>query len=150
MKKINLQSKTKAEQGRAEKYWFENEHIGLKNTLFYRVYIPLLEFNSGLDYEPQPVKTKIVMEWLDLRLSDPNNLDGLTLSSSADDQTEVSIYLGNAHNPCDINKMIWKRTVGNAYNIQCELWIDFEFEGVAKNETFKFETTIIFDLKTIE
>ncbi|AHM60032.1 hypothetical protein D770_08855 [Flammeovirgaceae bacterium 311] len=145
MEKIGLQAKTKAEPGVAEKYWFENEHIGLRRTLFHRVHIPLSEFSSGLDYEPQPVKIEIVMEWLDLNLPDPDNLDGLNLKSSPEDQTEVSLYLGMAHNPCDIIKMNWKRTAEHIYNIHCELFIDFEFEGVAENEIFKFETVVRLD-----
>ena len=108
--RINPQTKTKAEPGIAEKYCIENEQNRLRNTLFHRVYIPLSEFLYGLDYEHQPVKTKIVMEWLGLKLSDPNNLDGLNFSSSPTDQTEVSLFLGNAHNPDDMHKMVWKRT----------------------------------------
>ncbi len=71
MDTIDLQTITQAEKGKAEKYWFENEHIGLNRTLFHRVYIPLSPFNSGLDDDAQPVKTAIVMEWLNLNLSFP-------------------------------------------------------------------------------
>ena len=145
MEKINLQSKTNALNGTAEKYWFENKHIGLKRTLFHRVYIPLKPFNSGLDYESQPVETKIEMEWMNLNLADPNNLDNLSLTSTPEDETEVSIYLGSAHNPCDILKMNWNKTVDNSYKVRCELLVDFEYERVASNETFTFETTVEFN-----
>ncbi len=150
MDKINLQSLTKAEKGIVEKYWFENEHIGLKRTLFHRVYIPLTPFNSRLDYEEQPVETAIVMEWLDLKLKNPDDLDNLQLKSSLEDETEVSIYLGNAHNPCDIVRMNWRKTSENNYLVNAELMIDFEYEGVAKNESFNFETVVEFDTKTKE
>ena len=49
MDKIQLQNKTKALDGTIEAYWFENENIGLKNTLFHRLTIPLVAFDSGLD-----------------------------------------------------------------------------------------------------
>ena len=150
METINLQLKTEAEKGTAEKYWFENEFVGIQRTLFHRVYIPLKPFNSGLDYEEQPLETMIVMEWLNLNLPDPDNLDNLSLKSTPEDGIEVSIYLGCAHNPCNNIAMSWKRISTNSYAVAGELLIDFEFERVAKNEFFKFETTIEFDTKTIE
>ncbi len=150
METINLQLKTEAEKGTTEKYWFENEFVGLKRTLFHRVYIPLKPFNSGLDYEEQPLETMIVMEWLNLNLPDPDDLDNLSLKSTPEDGIEVSIYLGCAHNPCDIIELHWKKISNNTYAVVGELLIDFEFERVAKNEFFKFETTIVFDTKTIE
>jgi len=62
----------------------------------------------------------------------------------------VSIYLGSAHNPCDIDKMNWKRIGGNRYLVNCHLRVDFEFEGVAQNEAFNFETEIILDTNAKE
>jgi hypothetical protein len=147
---INLQLKTEAEKGSAEKYWFENQLTGLKRTLFHRVYIPLKPFDSGLDYEEQPVKTTIIMEWLNLNLPDPNDLDNLFLKSTQEDEMEVSIYIGGAHNPCNIIEMTWKRMSTSSYTVVGELAVDFEYEGVAKNELFKFQTTIELDTTTKE
>lgn len=62
MKNIQLQSKTKALRGRVEAYWFENENVDLDNTLFHRLSIPLAAFDSGLDYDEQPVETEIVLD----------------------------------------------------------------------------------------
>lgn len=148
MNKINLQSITKAEKGTAEKYWFENEHIGLKRTLFHRVYIPLTPFNSGLEYEEQPVETTIVIEWLNLKLKNPDDLHNLHLKNAPEDETEVSVYIGDVHNPCDILSMHWAKTSGNEYRVYAELMIDFEYEGVAQNEYFNFETTVELNTKT--
>ncbi|MGB0177068.1 MAG: hypothetical protein ACPF9D_07875 [Owenweeksia sp.] len=150
MNTINLQSKTQAERGTVEKYWFENENIGLKRTLFHRVYIPLKPFNSGLDHDAQPVETEIVIEWLNLQLPDPDDLDNLDLSKIKDDQTEVSLYLGGAHNPCEILKMNWAKTADHSYLVSCELLIDLEYEGVAKNESFRFETILELDPRVKE
>lgn len=142
MTKINLQQKTKAQKGDIEMYWFENANTGLKRTLFHRIEIPLKPFDSGLTYEPQPVETEIVMEWLKLNLNDPTNLDGLHLKSNSKEEAEVSVYVGNAHNPCSIKNISFKKIDNDLYQVQCHLFIDFEHEGVAKNEDFSFVTQL--------
>jgi hypothetical protein len=144
MDKINLQNKAKAKKGTAEMYWFENEFTGLKKTLFHRITIPLTPFNSGLEYESQPVKTAIFFEWLVLNLSDPTDLDGLTILSQKNEKLETSVYIGGAHNWCDVVKLNINRKKGDTYAIEGELMIDFEHEGVAQNEVFNFQTTIKF------
>jgi hypothetical protein len=144
MEKINLQKKAKAKKGAAEMYWFENEFVGLKKTLFHRITIPLTPFNSGLEYESQPVKTKIIFDWLVLDLADPNDLNDLEISSQKYEQLEASVYIGGAHNICDVNRLNIKRKKGNTYFIEGELLIVFEHEGVAENELFTFQTTFKF------
>ncbi len=142
MNVISLQNKTSAEKGKVEIFWFENKNIGLKKTLFHRITIPLRPFGSGLESETKPVKTKIVADWLELNLKDPLDLDKLILRSSIEDDRDISIYLGGKHNPCDINKMAINKISDNLYEVKGELAIDFEFEKVAKNETFKFKTEV--------
>jgi hypothetical protein len=142
MDKINLQNKAKAKRGTAEMYWFENDFVGLKKTLFHRITIPLTTFDSGLEYESQPVKTKIVFEWLVLDIPDPTDLDGLTISSKTYEKLEASVYIGGAHNICDVNRLNIKRKKGDTYEIEGDLLIVFEHEGVAENEIFTFKTTI--------
>jgi hypothetical protein len=144
MSKINLQNKAKAKKGHAEIFWFENEFTGLKKTLFHRITVPLTPFNSGLEYESQPVKTAIFIEWLVLNLADPNDLDGLEISSQKYEKMEASVYIGGAHNICDVNRLNIKRKKDNTYFIEGEILIVFEHEGVAENEVFTFQTTIKF------
>jgi hypothetical protein len=144
MDKINLQNKAKAKHGTAEMYWFENDFVGLKKTLFHRITIPLTPFNSGLEYESQPVKTKITFEWLVLNLANPNDLNDLEISSQKYEQLEASVYIGGAHNICDVNRLNIKRKKDNTYFIEGELLIVFEHEGVAENELFTFQTTFKF------
>jgi hypothetical protein len=144
MDKINLQNKAKAKKGTAEMYWFENEFVGLKKTLFHRIIIPLTSFDSGLEYERQPVKTKIFIEWLVLDLADPTDLDGLEISNEKYEKMEASVYIGSAHNPCDVNKLTINRKKENTYIVEGELLIDFEYEGVAEKEMFTFKTNIEF------
>jgi len=145
MNRIDLQSKTFPKVGTIEIYWFENEFIGLKRSLFHRMYIPLEPFNSGLDYEEQPVKTKIVFEWLRLELSEPTLLDGVNFTSTPRDETEVSIYIGNAHNPCDIKKFELRKVGHELYQANCEMIIDFQYEGIGAKEEFVFSTNLKLD-----
>ena len=150
METINLQNKTEAEYGKVEIYWFENENIGLQKTLFHRINIPLKSFNSGLDYESQPLETEIVIEWLNLNLPEPTNLDGLKLTTTPEDETEVSIYVGSAHNPCNIKNLELIKITDNIYEMKCELFVEFEYEGVAENEEFEFVTQLVLKPKIIE
>jgi len=72
----------------------------------------------------------------------PSKLDGINLSSTPDDEIEVSVYVGAAHNPCDIKKLKLKEISNNVYEIECSLFIDFEHEAVASNEIFEFTTQL--------
>ena len=142
MKQIELQKKTAAKAGKIEIYYFENENTGLKKTLFHRIYVPLEPFNTGLAYESQPVETAIVMEWLNLNLKEPTNLDGINLISTPDDNIEVSIYIGSDHNPCDIKRMNIRKVEEHTYEVDGRLLVDFEYEGVAPKEEFSFKTQL--------
>ncbi len=144
MHHINLQKKANAESGTVEMFLFENEFISSEKTLFHRIIVPLTAFNSGLDYEIQPVKTEIYIDWLALNLKNPNDLDGLSITSEKYEKTETSIYIGGAHNWCDVMKLSVKKINANMYCIDCELFINFKNEGVAENENFIFKTTIEF------
>ncbi|MFK7973118.1 MAG: hypothetical protein AB8F95_22295 [Bacteroidia bacterium] len=140
--KINLQNKAIATAGKIEFYYFENENIGLKRTLFHTITVPFKPFDSGLEYEAQPVETELVIEWLNLDLLDPTDLDGVKLSLISEDKTEASIYIGYAHNPCDIKKLSIQKIEGNIFELECRLFVNFEFEGVASGEELYFKTQV--------
>lgn len=142
LNKINLQQKTTCLKGEVQSYWFENDFIGLKKTLFHRITIPLAPFDSGLDYEEQPLQTCILIDWIKLELTNPLELDGLNLNHVNYPETECSIYVGSAHNPCDINKLEIGKLSEDNYQINGELEIDFEHEGVALNESFTFNVIV--------
>jgi hypothetical protein len=145
MKEIQLQEKTKAKRGLIEIYWFENEFIGLEKTLFHRIYVPLEPFDSGLDYEDQPVSTEIVFEWIELKLKDPTKLDGLTMKNTSFEEVEITVYVGTAHNICFLEAMELEEIGKNQFKIDCKLLIDFEGSGVGKNEYFEFSTVLELD-----
>ncbi|MBL7955282.1 MAG: hypothetical protein JNJ91_09595 [Flavobacteriales bacterium] len=137
---IDLQNKARPCPGRIENYWFENEHIGLERTRFHRIVIPFEPFDSGLKWAHQPEATELVIEWINLGLEDPADLNGVVIAMGSTRDVEASIYLGSAHNWTDIKEL---RLIKEAdhYRIQCNAILDFENEGVARNEPFVFETT---------
>lgn len=145
---INLQNKTSAKEGIIEYYWFENENIDLRNTLFHRIVIPLEPFDSGLDYVEQPEKTEIVIEWINLGLADPSLLAGVEITSKATKNVESSVYIGSAHNWIDIESLHLKKIAPNKYEVSAKIMVEFEIEGVGKNEKFQFTTTAIYRGKT--
>ncbi len=140
--KIELQRKTKAKAGKVEAYWFENENIGLKKTLFHRITIPLEPFDSGLDYEEQPLSTEMVLDWYELNLENPAELDGTNLSHESYPEAEGSVYVGCAHNWCDVKDLRFSKTDNGGYEIIGAVIVEFENEGVAQNEPFTFKTTV--------
>ena len=142
---INLQDKTEALPGKIESYSFENPHIGLKRTQFHRVSIPLKSFDSGLDYEEQPVETSIEFDWYELKLLAPQKIDGLNLSAENYPESEASVYVGCAHNWCHVNKLLISPGTNNEFQVSGELFIEFQNEGVAKNEPFSFATTVTYN-----
>jgi hypothetical protein len=138
---IDLQSKAKPVLGYVEHYWFENSNIGLKRTLFHRIVVPFEPFDSGLDYCDQPVATELVVEWINLGLSDPADLDGVVVAMGVTPDVEASIYLGGAHNWTDIQELRFSRE-GRGYCIACKAIVEFEHEGVAQNEPFEFRARV--------
>lgn len=141
---IDLQNKTKPRKGKAEKYWFENKSIGLEMKLYHRIYIPLEEFDSGLEYVDQPEKTEIVIEWLFLNLSNPDDLDRIKITSIEYTKAECSIYLGGVHNPCEVVKFNFSKIRENEYMVDGKLLVDFEESGVGRKEFYKFQTKVLY------
>ena len=137
---INLQAKVRPLPGRIAHYWFENERIGLKKTRFHRIEIPFEPFNSGLSYVPQPESTSLVVEWLELDVPDPGNLAGVRVSAESAPSMEATIYLGAAHNWFHISSLSLSQD-GPIFSISCNGTVDFENEGVAKNEAFSLKAS---------
>lgn len=138
MHMMNLQAKARPLLGRIEHYWFENEHIGLKRTRFHRIEIPFEPFDSGLEYVRQPESTSLMVEWLALDIADPSHLAGVVVSSDSAPDMEASIYLGSAHNWFRISNLALSQD-GAVFSIACQGIVEFENEGVAKNEPFSLQ-----------
>lgn len=139
---IELQRKVHPLEGTIEHYWFENEHIGLARTLFHRIRIPFEPFDSGLDYVSQPERTALVVEWINLGLENPAQLDGVEIMMGHPPDFEASIYLGAAHNWYQIEKLKLIRN-GSRYRVACTGTVQFTREGVAEDEPFALEAVAV-------
>lgn len=139
MIKIDLQRKTKPRVGRIAYHWFENQNISLPLTQFHVIEIPLEPFNSGLEYEEQPVETSLLFEWIKLGIDDPLELDGLEINSQKFPDMEASMYLGAAHNWMNVYSLKISFESNLQFRVNGIVEIDFETEGVAENEIFTFE-----------
>lgn len=138
--KIELQRKTQVEKGVIESYWFENKSTGFPKTLLHRITLFLKAFDSGIDYEDQPVRTEIILEWYNLGLSDPSELHGLNLSHANYPDAEGSVYLGYRHNYCDVIAFNILKNIDGGFDIAGKISIEFENEEVGENEEFTFQT----------
>jgi len=138
MDAINLQAKACPGVATIECYWFENVGIGLPRTLFHRIVVPFAPFDSGISYVSQPESTELVVEWINLGLPDPADLDGVRIATGVTPDVEASIYLGAAHHWVELAELGLIRD-GEGYRISCRATVEFENEGVAANESFEFE-----------
>ncbi len=142
MESINLQEKATAGKGTVEVFWYKNESIGLERTIFHQMKIPITSIDSELEDKSQKIDTVIVVDWLNLHLRDPLELDRLVLKSTLEDDSEISIRVRGANNPCDLKRMAISKKGNNLYEIECVFRMDFEHEKVAANEIFKFTTEV--------
>jgi hypothetical protein len=76
-----------------------------------------------------------VVEWLALDIADPAQLAGVNVSSESAPNMEVSIYLGSAHNWFQISNLTISQD-GAGFLVACHGTVEFENEGVARNESF--------------
>ena len=82
LESVNLQAKTSAEIGTISLWYFDRDFNGLKTrALFHKIEVPLAKFKPGLVVYPESIKTQISMDWIELKLEDPTDLDGINISS---------------------------------------------------------------------
>ena len=142
---FDLQNKTKPKEKTIQYYWFENENVGLVKTLFHRIEIPLEPFDSGIDYVNQPQETGFIIEWINLGLDDPTQLAGIEITSKNTKKMEASIYIGSTHVWTIVESLKLKEISPSNYELDGFLTIEFEYEGIGKDEQFKFITSAIFN-----
>ena len=139
----------RAKPGQMQARLFQNLHIGLAPTLFYDITIPLEPFDSGLEWEEQPVHTEFRLEFVRLPVKDWRDLDGESFEIAQDD-ADGSIYLGTAHNPVDIRRIQFTRLGETTLRIDCALFCDFESEMIADSIVVELTTEIEFDGLMVE
>ena len=123
---------------------FHNPSIGLEPTLFYEIRIPLEPFDSGLEWEEQPVNTEFQLDFLVFPIKDWREFDKKTYSDISEENADASIYLGTAHNPVQIKYIYFKHLEQNKFRIDCTLLCDFVFEKVSNQETVKLLAEVDF------
>ena len=116
----------------------------MPKSRFHRVTVPLEPFDSGLEYVNQPEKPELVVEWIRLDIKDPSLLAGVEINSKICSDMEASIYIGYRHNWVDVKRLHFKELAPNRYELDGLVNIEFENEGVAKNEEFQFKTIALF------
>lgn len=71
--------------GQIRAHLFQNLELGLAPTLFYDITIPLEPFDSGLEWEEQPVHTEFRLEFVQLPVRDWRDLDGKSFEMTPGD-----------------------------------------------------------------
>lgn len=69
-------------------------------------------------------------------------MENISISSDSHQGMEVSIYVGQSHNTCIIDKLEINKTTDDHFNFICDLTVLFEAEGVGSNEVFSFNTKL--------
>lgn len=77
---------------------------------------PLEPFDSGLEWEEQPVHTGFCLEFVQLPIKDWRDLDGKSFEMTEGD-ADGSIYLGATRNPVDIHRMEFARVDGSTFRL---------------------------------
>jgi hypothetical protein len=104
--------------------------------------IPLAPFDSGLSHVTQPEETIF-----DLSANVPvNGLDELEgRSFDTPDADQDTIYLGSAHNPVKIERLIFGKRLGARFDVELSLLCRFSFEGVGQDEHVVLNAKLVCD-----
>lgn len=120
----------KPRQGTLDAHLFDNPHIGLPLTLFYRIEIPLEPFAFDGETQQTSVRTDFirfpVSSWRQLAHREfrfPVNPE--------EGYIDGSIYLGHAHNPADVTRIAFGDLRKNVLPATLDITFDFTFEGGA-------------------
>ena len=120
----------KPRRGSLDAHLFDNPHIGLPLTLFYRIEIPLEPF----DFQDEPQETSVRMDFIKFAVSSWRQLPGREFRFPVNPEEgyiDGSIYLGHAHNPADTTRIAFGDLNGNVLTATFDITFDFTFEGGA-------------------
>ena len=133
----------RAKRGAMQAQITQNRLIGLAPTLFYTITIPLEPFDSGFEWDEQPLHTAFRLDFIELPVKDWRTLAG-RIFAVPPDKSDGSIYVGTAHNPVDIRHLAFTRRSGTVLHIHCILFCDFEAEMLADNTLVELRTEVEF------
>ena len=133
---IDLQAKAQPLNASIRYFWYDNPNIGLALTRFHQIEILLTSFSTGLPYVEEPFETSIQIGWIELDITNPADLHELTISHESHPTMEASVYLGGAHNMIKVKSLKLSRLMSSHFQVEADLDIDFQSEGVAVNEPY--------------
>ena len=139
MHKIDLQTKAKPLTGTIGYYAFEDYDGKSGFTYFHYVSVPLYPFETGIEGDNYPVKTEIMIEWMNFEVEYPEKLDGVEGSFVGHSQSQGTIAIHNVYHACEVRKISFKHLEENHYKVKGELLVKFEEKGIAANEVFEFD-----------
>ena len=116
--------------------FYRDDEVGV----FAYISLGLNPFDSGLGYPDPPETTHIDLECVELGDVSLDSLEGKEFNFSNEGKEDIdgSIYLNAAHNPVDVLKVIFLKVTDESVRVDIEVFCNFEFEMVAKNETLRF------------
>jgi len=117
--------------GRLTARVFSNPHVGLPATLFFDIEIPLrpFEFDGALQ------TTAVRLDFIRFPVSDWRQFEDREFRfpvSPRPGYIDGSVYLGEAHNPCDVTRIRFGPLAGRTLQAELDLRFDFEYEGPAE------------------
>ena len=135
--KVDLARKARPERATISYYWFENPYAGIERTRFHRIRVPFEPFDTGCEGMRQPEQVSLVVDWLDLPIEEPGDLDCIVITKAWPKSTEATIYLGGEHSWVWISALSIRATP-DGFALDMECMVDFEGDAVAESEDFAF------------
>jgi hypothetical protein len=117
--------------GRLTARVFANPRAGFLATLLFDIEIPLQPFEFGGELQ----KTAVRLDFIELPVSDWRQLQNREFRFPVNPQPgyiDGSVYLGHAHNPCDVTRIRFGPVAGRSLQAELDVRFNFEYEGPAE------------------
>jgi len=125
---------------------FENEHVGISRSVFFRILIPIAPF----DFEGESVETSVRLDLIDFGVTDWRLLNDKSFVfpvNPAEGYIDGSMYLGHAHNPADVTRIAFGRFTDSSVEVDFDIAFDFTYEGPSRlgKPSFTWRVVLNFD-----
>ncbi len=131
---------------------FENQHIGLKPTLFFDIEIPIQPFR----FNGEEISTAVRLEFIKIPVqSDWREIAGQSFDFPVNPEEgyiDGSIYLDGAHNPADATRLTFGTIESGRILCEARLSFDFTFEGPEElgMPTLTWNVPLLFDARQLD
>lgn len=129
---------------------FENEHIGLKPTLFFDIDIPLEPFQ----FKGERVSTSVELNFIRLPVAnDWREIAGQSYEFPVNPEEgyiDGSVYLDAAHNPADATRLAFGDIESGRISVKVQVTFDFTSEGPKELGAPTLEWTVSLNLNEQE